>query len=251
MDHGAGKGTAWLESARRRAELASFPEPAARTPAEAGAWAVPWSDLMMVMFVLFLVLYATQTSEVEVGTTFDEASASTQTETEGFAIADPRTQDPTDPKDLPGSVYEESLAAVETAGFEEVEVLLRPDESVQVDLDGALFFELGSAELGARAQQLLQQLALVLAAHQNRVEVIGHTDAQPIRTSRFPSNWELSTARASAVTRHLIRYGGLDPRRFRVVGLGHHAPAGLGSDGGAKARNRRVEIIIQNSGTAR
>lgn len=225
-----------------------FPERARGLDVERTTWAVPWSDLMMVMFVLFLVLYATQTAETKVGTQFDREEASTHTEQEGFAIADPRTQDPTDPRNLPGSVYEESLLAVEEAGFQEVNVVLRPDDSVQVDLDGALFFALGSADLGDRARHLLDRLALVLAGNAQRVEVVGHTDSQPIHTSRYPSNWELSTARASAVARHLIRYGGLDPRRFRVVGLGHHAPAGLGSSGSAKARNRRVEIVIEAPG---
>lgn len=202
----------------------------------------------MVMFVLFIVLFATRESERKVGMGYDREAVSAMPEVGAFALIDPRAIDPEGRLDLPGSVYRESLLAVEAAGFDEVEVVLWEDHSVRVVLGGPLLFPLGSAEIGMRASFLLDRLALILAANERNVQVVGHTDAYPIQTDRYPSNWELSTARASAVARHLIERGGLEPRRFRVIGQSMYSPAGSNRSWGRPAGNRRVEIVIEAPG---
>ena len=76
------------------------------------------------------------------------------------------------------------------------------------------------------------------------IEVVGHTDNFPIHSDQFPTNWELSAARAAAVVRHLIRRSDLAPARFTIEGRSMHAPAVPNTSLENKARNRRVEIII-------
>ena len=77
-----------------------------------------------------------------------------------------------------------------------------------------------------------------------KVNVIGHTDDNPIKTSQFPSNWELSVTRAARAVRYLIDEGGVSPKRFTVMGRSHYEPVSSVKTAEDRAKNRRVEIII-------
>lgn len=210
-----------------------------------GGWAVPWSDLMMVMFILFLVLFATQAHEREVGHGFDPAAPSSEQVPGAFPAPDPRIAERNPDLAPHGSVFQRSLAAATEAGIRGVDVVLEPDLSVRVGLGGPLFFDPASAELREGATGLLDELAAVLGDTDRTVRVVGHTDDSPIQSERFPSNWELSTARAAAVARYLIASKGLEAQRFRVVGRGEFAPIGPNADPRTRARNRRVEVVIE------
>jgi chemotaxis protein MotB len=76
------------------------------------------------------------------------------------------------------------------------------------------------------------------------INVIGHTDDQPVKTARFPSNWELSLARASQVARFLIDSTDLPPTQFRVTGYSLYRPLVPNTSESNRARNRRVEIVL-------
>ncbi|MEJ2661760.1 MAG: OmpA family protein, partial [Desulfobacteraceae bacterium] len=78
-----------------------------------------------------------------------------------------------------------------------------------------------------------------------RVDIQGHTDDQPIRTHAFPSNWELSTARAVNVLRFMTAEAGVSPRRLSAVGLSKYHPLVPNDSKKNRARNRRVEIIFR------
>ena len=78
----------------------------------------------------------------------------------------------------------------------------------------------------------------------NAVVVEGHTDSRPISTSRYPSNWELSTARATSVLRYLVEARGLAGERVAAAGYADTHPVSEGDDAGSLARNRRVEIVV-------
>src|SRR5690625_5512884 len=78
-----------------------------------------------------------------------------------------------------------------------------------------------------------------------RIQVQGHTDSLPIRTGRFRSNWDLSSARAVSVAHELMRGGYLDEHRFQVTGLADTRPLAPNDTADGRARNRRVEVVIQ------
>ena len=262
MNHGAGRAAAARESLGDPAEEDLRPflawegsgsayEPDERELLDAGVrsglggWAVPWSDLMMVMFILFLVLFATQAHEREVGHGFDPEAPSSAPVPGAFPAPDPRIA-VRDPDLAPhGSVFQRSLAAATEAGVRGVDVVLDPDLSVRVGLGGPLFFDPASADLREGATGFLDELAVVLGETERSVRIVGHTDDTPIESERFPSNWELSSARAAAVARHLIAGGGLDARRFRVVGRGEFAPIAPNADPRSRGRNRRVDVVIE------
>jgi len=117
-----------------------------------------------------------------------------------------------------------------------------------VNILDRVMFESGEAELKPDGESVLLKVADVLKQHSAlMVHVVGHTDNVPIRAggrSRFPSNWELSTARALAAVRFLTEKGGVEPRRLGAVGYGEFRPIADNSTTQGRARNRRIAITI-------
>ncbi len=105
-------------------------------------------------------------------------------------------------------------------------------------------FKPGSAELNDDYFDVLDEIREVLLVKPGKVLVEGHTDNLPINTSRFRSNWELSSSRAVSVAHELMK-GGLNSRRFAVSGYAETKPLASNDDRDGRARNRRVEIVIQ------
>lgn len=114
---------------------------------------------------------------------------------------------------------------------------------VRLEINDAILFDLASAELKPEGASVLDRLASVLDTQSGTIAVEGHTDDLPIATAKFQSNWELSTARASLVTRYLIAHG-ISPERLRAVGLADTQPRETNDTPEGRARNRRVSIVI-------
>jgi len=114
---------------------------------------------------------------------------------------------------------------------------------VEVEIRTDILFASGVAKLSDGAIPALNVLAETLAKYPNPVRVEGHTDNRPISTSTFPSNWELSAARAASVV-HLFARGGVDPARLAVIGLGEFRPAQGNDTVEGRNANRRVLIVI-------
>ena len=117
-----------------------------------------------------------------------------------------------------------------------------------VNILDRVMFDSGEAELKPAGAAVLRKVAAVLVQHPNlKVHVIGHTDNVPIRAAarnRFPSNWELSTARATSAVRFLTEVAGVDPRRLGAVGYGEFRPVADNTTPEGRARNRRIAITI-------
>jgi chemotaxis protein MotB len=121
---------------------------------------------------------------------------------------------------------------------------------VRILTDG-VFFDSGSAVLKRAAHPILERVAEVIAAeNRHPVTVEGYTDSQPVRTSQYPSNWELSGARASSVVRAFVA-GGVNPVRMTVAGFAQQHPIDSNATAAGRARNRRVEIVLTRLNTAK
>jgi chemotaxis protein MotB len=113
-----------------------------------------------------------------------------------------------------------------------------------VNILDRILFDSGEAELKPEGQRILEKIASVLEQHTNRqIHVIGHTDDVPIHR-RFASNWELSTARATAAVRFLQEKAGVDPRRLGALGYGQFHPIAPNTTVEGRAKNRRTEVVI-------
>ena len=112
-------------------------------------------------------------------------------------------------------------------------------------LPNDVLFDSGKTELKPAGKVAVTQVAQVLASMgERRFLVAGHTDNVPIKTSRFPSNWELSTARAVEVARLLVS-GGMKPQTLGAAGYAEFDPVAANETPEAKAQNRRIEIILE------
>lgn len=116
-------------------------------------------------------------------------------------------------------------------------------EDVRLEMSDQILFAEGSAQLKREGQRLLNELAQVLLEHRGVISVEGHTDNRPISSIQFPSNWELSSGRATTVTRHLIDCG-LDPIKLRAVGYADTRPLDSNATTQGRMRNRRVSLVL-------
>ncbi len=121
----------------------------------------------------------------------------------------------------------------------------RSEKGLAIRLDDQTLFDPGKADLRQSATEVLSLVAGTLAEFPNAVRIEGHTDNLPINTEQFPSNWELSAARAAAVLRFFQEHG-LDPRRMSAVGMGEWRPLASNDSVAERQRNRRVEIFMES-----
>jgi chemotaxis protein MotB len=119
------------------------------------------------------------------------------------------------------------------------------EDGIHVVIADSLMFRTGRARLIEPSRSVLRLLTDLLSEDVKSVVVEGHTDDRPIDTERFPSNWELSTARAAASVRFLQENASeYDPSLFKAVGYGSHHPRASNETSEGRARNRRVEILF-------
>ncbi len=153
---------------------------------------------------------------------------------------------------------EQALSQYQSEFFAQLVDALGQREDVEVVgdrfiLQSEVLFDSGSAEINAAGQENLKKVAAVMREISRSIpqdinwvlRVDGHSDKQPISSSRFPSNWHLSAARAIAVVRFLTDYG-VDPKRLVAAGFGEYQPRDDGASSEAFRRNRRIEFKLTN-----
>ncbi len=119
-----------------------------------------------------------------------------------------------------------------------------------ISLGEGIVFDSGSDLIKPEGKSLLDTLATSLVSLGNYIRVEGHTDNFPISNSRFPSNWELSTARATSVVSYMIVKFGFQPELFSAAGYAEYRPAVPNDTEEGRARNRRVDIVVLNPAAA-
>ena len=119
-------------------------------------------------------------------------------------------------------------------------------QGIAIEINASVLFSPGQALLAESSTQTLRAVAVVVQGHEHEIHVEGHTDNMPIHTLHFPSNWELSTARASSVVRLFIE-NGVDPRRLTALGYGENRQVASNDTPEGRTRNRRVTIMIMSN----
>lgn len=113
-----------------------------------------------------------------------------------------------------------------------------------VSLSELGFFDSGSAEPRTQALTYIDDVARILSTGEHQLRIEGHTDDRPIRTAQFPSNWELSTARASGLVAYLVGRFGMNPGRLSAAGYGQFRPVATNQTAAGRALNRRVDLVL-------
>lgn len=219
-----------------------------RPGASRDRWLVSYADFITLLFAFFTMMYAISTvdegklSRVAVGLhqaldapEVTSAGVKSRIPAAGVNLLD---QERIDPR----VVLERDMAEDLRSGRME---LLQDARGLVLSIPEASAFAVGSADLSESAQAAIGRLAASLRGLDSPVLIEGHTDDVPIHSARFASNWELSTARATAVVQWLIERGGLAPNRLSAAGYGEFHPRVPNDSPDARARNRRVDVVIQ------
>ena len=223
-----------------------------------GEWIVTFSDLMSLLLTFFILLFSFSTIQEQKFKELIESlkqalgvqhipEAGTR---EGLEMVH-RDQQPTPHAvDELGGLVQKQLEEIQS----QVEEFIYKNKlqglvNVQVGTRGAvitisdvIIFPEGKADFNPEAYPILDKMVELLRQFPYRVRVEGHTDNVPIHTKEFPSNWELSTARAARIVRYFIARG-IDPKRLSAEGFAHYHPIADNSTPEGRARNRRVEIV--------
>ena len=210
-------------------------------------WMVTFSDMVTLLLTFFVMIVAM--SEVEVKK-FKEALSYFQGRTSVLshdAVTPAMNQQLmtiSQAKDQ-AERYEELLEYLEEEGLaDKVEAQLTPN-GLHLTIADSVMFNSGEAVLIEPSRTVLRFIAGLLDNRIKAVIVEGHTDDRPIRTVRYPSNWELSAARATSVVRFMLSLNNKpDAERYVAIGYGEHRPLGLNATAAGRARNRRVEIFL-------
>jgi len=113
-------------------------------------------------------------------------------------------------------------------------------------LSDKAYYDSGSADLRPETKDLLDVIGAQLGGVRNEVRVEGNTDSVPIATAAYPTNWELSAARATGVTRYLVEHDKILPTRMSFAGYGQFRPKFINDTDAHRQQNRRVDIVILN-----
>ncbi len=221
-------------------------------------WLITYADMITLLLALFIMLYAISTMDIErfkaLMEEFQVLFSSGRAVMPGgkgmLKVGAPESQKPLIVPLLPGKkpeMHEEEEMLehyVEQTNLEGKLLVHREERGLVVSLltDG-VFFELASANLSPPAKKVLKDLAPVLRRSNRLLRVEGHTCDLPIHTQKFPSNWELSVARATAVVRFLIACG-VPPDRLSAVGYGENRPMVPNTSEDNRRLNRRVDIVL-------
>jgi chemotaxis protein MotB len=108
----------------------------------------------------------------------------------------------------------------------------------------AFFFHSGEASIRAEFTPILNALGKSLAKIPNHIRIEGHTDSIPIRNAQFPSNWELSTTRATSIVRYLLTHHAINPGKISATGYGEFRPIAANKTPDGRMQNRRVDVVV-------
>lgn len=224
-------------------------------------WMITYSDMVTLLLTFFILLYSISVIDIE---RFQTVIISIQTSFLGYTGIMQQTPDPYESTGE-SLAYEEGffseaamierareaeavLAEVESFLAEmglEGQVELRLDErGIVMELPDYIFFERARADLKPEARQILDKFSELFARLDRSIIIEGHTCNLPINVPEFPSNWELSVIRAVRVTRYLVEEKDLEPHRMTATGYGEFNPLEPNLSPEARARNRRVTIVV-------
>ena len=211
-----------------------------------GEWILTYSDMVTLLLTFFVLLYSYSRVDIkkfqQIVASFRKAlSIETVVSFDG-SKAPPGISDEEIFNRIRGLVErEEGLKG-------QVSVSMERRRGVVIRLGERILFDLGKSKLRPEAFPVIKKIGKVLCEVPSvEIRVEGHTDDIPIDTALYPSNWELSAARAGAVVRYLVNSCGLKPERFEVVGCGEFKPAYPNKGEYWRQLNRRVEIVIRKS----
>lgn len=250
-----------------------------RAPAEAehhDRWMVSYADFITLLFAFFVVMYSISSVNKGKYETFSESldqalfhNEKIQKEAEPIQVGQiPTTVQPIElpnlltieERELSEEIIEEKRRLSEVS--DEFQRALQPfvenqlvgikkhDFWVELEMNSELLFASGKADLSVKAMPVLEKVAEVVRDVPNVINVEGYTDNKPISTGIYPSNWDLSSARATSVVKELVK-NNIPPERLSAVGYGEFHPVAENDTEEGRFKNRRVVLVLMSQAFAR
>ena len=225
-------------------------------------WLVSYADFITLLFAFFVTLYAiSQVDAAKLGKLVDsmqsafdskafEAGSPKLSLNDGQAkgVEQQRLVEPISPPVAPSRTLMAIQAVLHDklvrAHFVDRVGMAQERRGLVISLTEAGFFDPGHAELMESSHVVLDAIADSLLSTPNRLRIEGHTDTRPIHTAQFPSNWELSTARAIYILSYFRKHFEFDPAKVSIAGYGEYRPIAPNDTPEGRAKNRRVDIVI-------
>ena len=226
-----------------------------RKPVQKGApkWMVTFADLVTLVLVFFILLFSmSQIDMIKFKTIAQSFNAQSMFQTNDSIVPGeyPSEGMNREEADLNEQSLDELAREVKKYlkenGLEDTAAAIRNERGVVLVLQEQIVFSTGDAVVLREAYPFLEKTGKLLKNIPNLIKVEGHTDNRPIKNSIYPSNWELSSARASSVIRFFVDSNDLDPERFIAVGYGDTRPLVPNTSEDNMQKNRRVEIVISD-----
>jgi len=226
-------------------------------------WVISYADFVTMLLALFIVMYAMTTKDVgeisktlkqvfsaqEVmvekkdGQTYEKQKYNYPETTEEIQLMFPTKSvvEEMPPADEGDVLYKKLKEKFETSTSLSV---VKEKRGTIIRINDTMLFDEGSAIIKSGARSTLMKIATELNDLENPVLIEGHTDSIPIKNQQYPSNWELSTARATNIIKYLTEKKLISPRRLSAVGYGEYVPIATNDTKDGRAKNRRVDIIV-------
>lgn len=196
-----------------------------------------YADLVTLLFACFTTAYAASMMPVEASATAPATPVAEMSPSPAVA------EDPVPPPPAPS--LRDRLEPILAEGLADVEIEMIEDaRGLVISLPETATFPIGRADLAEPARSLLLRIADALRPTGAGIRVEGHTDNAAVHGGRYGSNWELSTARASAVVVFMVTEARMDPSMLSAAGYGEFHPRASNDDDEGRALNRRVDIVV-------
>lgn len=228
-------------------------------------WLVPYSDILTLLLALFIVLYASSQVDQK---KFDQlAQAFSSAFNSGSPWILEGNKNPVDGQPAPMPKMEspgkDQAYMQENTQLLEVKQSLDKyikennltgdlqtvltEDGLMIRIKDTALFPSGSADLLPESRRFGSVISKMLVPLQQKIVISGHTDNVPINTREFPSNWDLSSKRALNFMKFLLAQENLQPQRFSAIGYGEYRPIAGNDTNDGRAKNRRVEVLIQRT----
>lgn len=226
-------------------------------------WVISYADFVTMLLALFIVMYAMSTKDInEISRTLKQVFMAEEQlfeKTNGQTLEKQKYNYPETTDEIQLMFPTKSIVE-EMPPVDESEVLYKKlKEKLQettslsvvkekrgtiIRINDTMLFDEGSAIIKSGAKSTLAKIATELVDLENPILIEGHTDSIPIKNEKYPSNWELSTARATNIIKYLTENKIINPRRLSAVGYGEYVPIADNTTKDGRAKNRRVDIIV-------
>jgi len=221
-------------------------------------WLLTYSDMITLLLAFFVIMYGMSSADASkfakladsmqrafnVGVTTGASDGSIlQQQMDLIESGGGQDETTVEGKDMQMIYSEMGWALQDESLSDKVSISVRP-EGIAISVSGNLLFTSGRADLRPDAIKLLHSLGRVLTRIPNGARIEGHTDDIAPSGTGYPTNWELSSARAVAVVRYFTEMEGIDPKRFSAVAYSQFQPVEPNESARNRARNRRSEILI-------